>query len=753
MTKQGINQACITAHGARPHFYKDEDVVTLRKILTATPEYAEKIKESGLHISDLMYTYHPPVDVAPVPKELQVSKADSYGFYRLGLVEAFVRPHLNNVKSCHKYIIRNERAKAPGGNLNYLANPFWATYGIYDGSGKMAVVAEDNSIEGVNLEDYVKETRNLLATVNVAIGYDPRTSMPTAYFSRVYGVNKDTKISDNPYILRLLDYFRYTLGYAVYVATEWVGTVRGKDLSPYNFNDTNPRDFVTPVAEALIHARLGLNACQVKRYRDIQDQQGYLYDNKLYLHERLSAVAYATTRNSADLGRTSLFDVGKSMSYSEEILESGTRTKISYKLLYDKPEPCECCGGYFDTIHKLLGAGFEPITLCEKCVPKYATVEEFNEKTGDRCTMYVDKSRVTMVIDEGGFQNSRLDYEVDDANYTLLTEDLAIKMGIANLTNMMRKFRRVVFHKDAYVKSCLYTSDGHYRVKTQEVMTTRRTVLAHTYSTVSPHQLLWYGLCKYFILNETTVTAEEFTNSEKYGVHLDVCYEIKNRGGMLSSISNLHDVKAFCVEYGHRMKIPEITLADKVILDILPSYTTTIKVKYSETVAKTIDIVCTLEKDGEEITIRWSDTIVTNDKLNSVYTKNDIIAVLRVICNAHVLTKIKSVDAGNIRTYSGSTDARFFRNSDNIQDRVGSFTVVTKDGAETKGVAVKKTQDLTTGREGLIEAMIPAYTDWAIHPAKPRKANSKKKLTLDDQLGDLVVPGQAFVEDVDEELV
>lgn len=704
MSKQGINHACISAHGARPHFYKDEDVVNLRKILSATPVYAEKIKESGLVISDLMYTYHPPVDIAPIPKELQVSKADSYGFYRLGLLEAFIRPHLNNVKSCHKYIINNDRAKAPGGNLNYLANPFWGTYGIYDGSGKMAVVAEDNSIEGVNLEDYIKDTRNLLATVNVAIGYDPRTGLPTAYFSRVYGVNKDTKVSDNPYVLRLLDYFRYTLGYAVYVATEWVGTVRGKDSQPYKFTDSGGREFITPVTPALIHAKLGVNACQVKRYRDIQDQHAYLYDGKMYLQERLSSVAYASTRNSVESIKSNLLDVGKSTHYGEEVLESGTRTKICYKLLYDKPEPCSHCGGYSDAVHSLMGGDYEPISLCERCVTKYLTVEADHPVTGDVVTLYVTKDRVTFLVTEQGYTETRLDYELEDG-YTLATEEMCYQMGAPVLINSLRKYKKIAFHKDAFIKGILYSADGGYKVTTKEILATKRTSLSNEYNVVTANSMVWYALCKYAILGETKLTADEFNNRSNYGFNRDVSYLIKNRGGAIPSATDTSNISLYCFEYGHRMAFPTLTLADNVEINGLEGYNVTITVTFSTTTARQLDFVATVSKGEHTTTIKWVDNLASSDKITSVYSHSDIVMMVTTICNCFNLSKVVSIDAGVPRNYAASSDTRFFRSRDAVIARSTAFKVVKKPLTEGEVEDIQAITNIVATREEQISKL------------------------------------------------
>jgi hypothetical protein len=158
--KASANKAA-AMFGLKAQFYTPADIALLQDIFGAYDLKDLKYNPDTLH------SYHPAIDVKPLDKNSGFRPCDSYGFMRLGLAQNFLRPHLKNVISCHRFNAPAE-VRAPFGNLSYLANPWWATYAFYK--------QEDSQTEfyyptiGVKLDKL--GLPNLIATVNVMLGYD-----------------------------------------------------------------------------------------------------------------------------------------------------------------------------------------------------------------------------------------------------------------------------------------------------------------------------------------------------------------------------------------------------------------------------------------------------------------------------------------------------------------------------------------------------------------------------------------------------
>lgn len=236
-TRQSAAEYAINTFGVKPSFYRPEDIALLERILL---EYG--ISEGPLGVKynpNTLHTYHPGINVPPLPDSQAFRQADRFGFMRLNASQTFCRPHLQNVKSCHRF---NDppAVRAPFGNINYISNPAWATYGMYKKTASKAEFAYPTRITVDELE-----LPNLVATVNVMLGYDEH-GIASALFSRVYGVlNYDTgngkALLGEPTIVRLVEYFQYRLGLRVYSSLEWLGTHHdlfgrqlGKKSSPPN---------------------------------------------------------------------------------------------------------------------------------------------------------------------------------------------------------------------------------------------------------------------------------------------------------------------------------------------------------------------------------------------------------------------------------------------------------------------------------------------------------------------------------------
>jgi hypothetical protein len=538
-TRKKIAEYTLENYGLRPHFYSDEDRTKLQTVLNATDVYSKLVEESGLVISEPVYTMHPTLDVPPVPREYRVRKADSYGFFRLGMFDAFIRPHLNNVKSCHKFIVNNERAKAPGGNLNYIANPFWATYAIYDDSQKLATVADDNSIEGIDIGGMLGGLRNILATVNVAIGYDRNTHSMVAYFSRVYGVAKDVKVQDNPYIIRLLEYFRYTLGCTVAVSTDWVVTVRDNDLNPLKVSNSNVMLFNTPYAKALITTRLGATLAQVRRYKDIAHQIAYNDKENLYVKEEQTCLRVFTPPNGNVNPSKFRLDMNGVIKLEDHVVNDMVPNSKMYKLLYPKPLPCEECGDYSDKINEVplqdRNAG-----ICQSClVSKYVTVQ-LNEGR----QVYAQKRDVGLVLYPQGYTMYELlsVINADLENYVSTTnKELAGVKLPKNVTYV---------HKTAMIIETQYHADNEYKLVKSKGLGAINQDYAVYANTAT------YAYMKLFVMGEE-LTDDEIANPTAYAFNSRYTYAgVGNYSRRKISTPSVGDSILAGVFNGMTIKIP-----------------------------------------------------------------------------------------------------------------------------------------------------------------------------------------------------
>lgn len=254
-------------YGHKPYFYSDSDACRdlLRSIL-------------GVHVGHKLYTYHAPVDLQPMPNELRDMLRDTYGLSvngmdygirRFDALEFALRPHMQNVYSCHRF---GSGYNAPGGNANYLANASWACYYQYNPNVPVT------SLDCARLT-HVHELPIPcpMASVNVCRGFVNGT--PSVLFSRVYG---DSSL---PWV-RLISHF-VNQGFNVYSVGSIACNGHRRDASSsYTFYSIPTEIQVMTDCDNLI-----------ERYQDIDDARAVTIDGKVRIFERHSCSLIAVTSN------------------------------------------------------------------------------------------------------------------------------------------------------------------------------------------------------------------------------------------------------------------------------------------------------------------------------------------------------------------------------------------------------------------------------------------------------------------------
>ena len=371
-----INKLCSDLYRLKPSFYGATEVEKLKEILYANDNYLSYYEKLDLHIDKSLYTFHPKVNIQPIEKSLRTRPSDSYGFYRLGLIENFIRPHLANVNSCHKYFdYHDTRAKAPGGNLNYLANPFWATYGIYSEPNKKTKLADDNAIDNLDILSYLPNTPNLLATVNVLLGKSSSDNTPVALVSRIYGVNKKSEVPDYPYAQRLVEYLAYVLGYNVMIERNWLSTFRNESGYVVSHKNLAIDTMYSPKIESLIYASYKDNADEflpIYRYPDINNPKYKYIDKKLYTNEVHDGLYYIRLNNS-NFKKSKI--AGSSLQYDTEV--------NFVKLLHPLPFMANC-GHYVNNDTVRYVDDFHDgnnISCCRNCFNNVVRAHDINSYT------------------------------------------------------------------------------------------------------------------------------------------------------------------------------------------------------------------------------------------------------------------------------------------------------------------------------------------------------------------------------------
>lgn len=121
---------------------------------------------------------------------------DGYTYQVLSPTLNFIRPHIANITSCHRI---ERRFEATGGNLAYIADPNWATIGIWE-KQKSGVLAHElrtfpktslKDSEEINLDEYVSKIPNIISCFNMCEGYIIKGGLKqkrkAIFLSRVYG--------------------------------------------------------------------------------------------------------------------------------------------------------------------------------------------------------------------------------------------------------------------------------------------------------------------------------------------------------------------------------------------------------------------------------------------------------------------------------------------------------------------------------------------------------------------------------------
>lgn len=276
--RKDISKAVENLLGVRPTFYGAKELQALEIIRDKVDSYDNR---KLVYSPNSLYSLHEFVFVDPVPMSAQVRRQDTYGFMRLNAYETALRPHFNNVLSCHRF---EDHLKAPGGNLSYMAHPAWATYGLFKSSSSKLGVAYDFD-EFHDGCDWFTNTPNLLSTVNVCFGYtvdkDGKRKLPTVMFTRVYGERL------SPGITRLLDYFYYVRGYNIVVHNKWTNCYPDRFERHAQYEDEDVTFTTTALPPQFMIQDGVKDKVLVHRYPDIADMlMAKAPDGDVYIRER-----------------------------------------------------------------------------------------------------------------------------------------------------------------------------------------------------------------------------------------------------------------------------------------------------------------------------------------------------------------------------------------------------------------------------------------------------------------------------------
>ena len=516
-TKPVENRASVASfvnrsYGVKAAFYKPDDIELFANICAAY-----KLGENTIQFNpELMYSVHPAVVCLPLDKAQGFLPCDEFGFMRLNLSQTFVRPHLANVQSCHRFNAPQD-VRAPFGNLSYMANGFWATYGIYKRSDSQVGFAYPTfkAVKGRLLDVTAEELGlpNLVATVNVLIGYDTE-GVASAMFSRVYGVPKlgadDTRRSGVPVLGRLANYFRYSLGLRVYGATKWEcnfhnpfgrGMRRiGRDTVVNIVSPKVPAQIVsaTKVADKTIRQL-------VYRYPDIPRPKSVDEPTREILWVSESQPAHRYWDNSevgsthislptVSFGGNALFDAGN-MSATP-----------GYRPLRDQIARCSACGVDNEESTRVRVQDYSGMLLCDNCMAhKYV----YSEWSGT----YIDKhTAVKFIRNYTGYS----DYMSPEAAVTQLvkldTPDFATGLLYVH-KSCVQKYNVWTLGKDGVPSvekvslnpSELYAVYAHYN-ETVSSRVSEKLGIAPILATYAAQTGAWYPLCVH------ASNVEEFTN-------------------------------------------------------------------------------------------------------------------------------------------------------------------------------------------------------------------------------------------------
>jgi hypothetical protein len=368
-SKPRVNTFSSENFGIKPSFYKPEDVAMFVDVMTKLGFKPGGGSEIDFN-PETLHTYHPNVNIPPLTGDSKLTPSDEYGFMRLGITANFARPYLQNVRSCH----RMERdLKAPGGNLSYLANAWWATYAIYkDPDSQCAFVSDCGGLTPDKIA-----LPNLIATVNVQLGFDNKGT-PSAVLSRVYGVSDFNKSGDKTampgsglaVVHRLVSYLQYKLGLKVYAHPKWLGTFHDYSGNKIRVKDDAPRTVVTsPAICAQIHAAYGKERTIVFRYPDIDRPYSH-YDSKvegLWVIESHEAVEIIPNTFVGVAYKAKHLPVPIRVEF-----DAGKYRQLAGFRPINPLFVCASCGVDNETSSKVRIQQYETFGyMCDKCIQKY----------------------------------------------------------------------------------------------------------------------------------------------------------------------------------------------------------------------------------------------------------------------------------------------------------------------------------------------------------------------------------------------
>lgn len=374
--------------GLTPYFYDSNDVEAVKRVICAG-NLKVKIADETMH------TFWPKADYTPLPKDQCIEDVDAFGFQRFNAMQVIARPSMPNVRSCHALI--SNSCHNPGGNFNYLANPFWTTFGIYKEGAQMPVnhVTEYCGFVSQDFEGLP----NYISTVNALLCMDS-AGVPSVMLSRIYGDSRTVGIH------RLIRWLSRVLGLRVYMNRNW-----STSLAYASYKDAYKVQSSSIGSTTLTSLPAIAQACGVyrntknlvARYNDINNAKTLAVNDNLLLLEKHEGIFLEEARRMSQVMSPMKEWAGFSRKCHTLFTESEERV-LSRKITVPRVK-CPTCGLYMGTMGRLdsyvAGVGMFCTAKCRNS--------------------YVSKNKVALALD-------------NNTSGTLLTTPISV-MGEATTTS------------------------------------------------------------------------------------------------------------------------------------------------------------------------------------------------------------------------------------------------------------------------------------------------------------------------------
>lgn len=335
MSRKDIAINARNKFGLAPNFYNAGDIEDLAGIIeTSNGRGARPLQ----YVGDELFTFHPPLDLPPIPINSAVRAADQYGVRRLDLSLSLIRPHIANVLSCHRF---EDFLKAPGGNLNYAANPWWATYIMYTATN----VTEDNcAYVEYDIHPFMEGIPGLptiLASVNVCFAVN-KNGTPSAVFSRVYGDQAQIGF------IRLMEHFAFQYGLKIYVTDKWKHNYSNMNSGPLVTDGESESLISIPIEPQITMANRGIGDTEttlVYRYPDLPPVWSINVEGKDHIYELFSAIP---VKLNVGARRSNMFSTSAELQAA--VSKAGSKGRVSTeKYMGPKLATCHGCGELGDS--------------------------------------------------------------------------------------------------------------------------------------------------------------------------------------------------------------------------------------------------------------------------------------------------------------------------------------------------------------------------------------------------------------------